>query len=121
MAGPGGAKKVEGFVGCDGVGDVAEVDAGDDLLGGHFGEEPPKGFRLGLCVKIPDGVDEGGAGKVNDTFFRTEPTELGVTGDLQVKRVEVRGDGVESSADDVASQVFEGGDDQVSAAAESKG
>jgi hypothetical protein len=37
LAGPGGTKDREGFIGGEGVGDVAEVDAGDDLLGGHVG------------------------------------------------------------------------------------
>ncbi len=121
LAGPGGAKDREGFVGGEGVGDVAEVDAGDDLLGGHVGEQTPEGLAFGLGVEVPDGVDEGGGGEVDDTFFGAEPAELGVAGDFEEEGTEVVGDGRKSAADDLGGEVFEGSGDELGAAAEGEG
>ena len=63
------AEDGESFIGAECVGDVAEVDDGDDLLGCHIGEQTPDGFAFGLGVEVPDGVEESGAGEMDDAFF----------------------------------------------------
>ena len=63
------AEDGESFIGAECVGDVAEVDDGDDLLGCHIGEQTPDGFAFGLGVEVPDGVEESGAGEIDDAFF----------------------------------------------------
>ena len=58
---------------------------------------------------------------MDDAFLGAEPAELGVVGEQAVEGAEVGGDGVEGAVDDVAGEVFEGLDDEVSAAAEGEG
>jgi hypothetical protein len=115
------AEEGKGVVGGEGVGDVAEVDGGDDLLGRHVGEELPEWLIFGLGVEVPDGVDEGAGGEMDNAFFGAEPAKLGVAGNLQVEGVEVRGDAVEGTALHVGGEIFEGADDEVSTAAEGEG
>src|SRR6185312_4760511 len=66
----------ERLVGRQGVGDVAEGDAGDELLRRHVDEQLPERLAFGLRVEIPDGVDDGGRRQVDGAFVRADPAQL---------------------------------------------
>ena len=107
--------------GLSGVVDVAEVDGFEELCRLHVGEELPERLAFGAGVEVPDGVDEGTGGEVDDAFFGAEPAELGVVGELAGEGAEVVGDGAEGAVDDVAGEIADGLDDEVGAAAEGEG
>ena len=111
----------EGFIAGEGVLEVAEVDGGDDLLGGHVGEQAPDGFAFGAGVEVPDSVKQRTTGEVDDALIRAEPAQLGVAGELKGKGVEVPGDVAELPAFHERREVVEGADDDVGAPAEREG
>ena len=112
------AQDSQRFVGCQRVGDVLEVDAGDDLLGRHIGQQLPQRLALDLGVEIPDGVDQGGRGQVDNALFRAEPAELRVAGQFAGECGKVLGDAAQRTAFDEAKEVFERGDAQLGPATE---
>jgi hypothetical protein len=101
------AQDCQGLFAAEGVVDVAEVNGGDDLFGRHLGQEEPKGLVFDLGVEIPDGVDKGCAGEVDDAFLGAEPAELAFVGQEAREGYEVGGDVREEASDDEAAQVFE--------------
>src|ERR1700752_4403380 len=101
------AEDGESFIGGECIGDVAEVDDGDDLLGCHIGEQTPDGFAFGLGVEVPDSVEQSSTREMDDAFLGAKPTELRVTGDLQIEGFEVVGDGLERATFYVGREVFE--------------
>lgn len=68
----------EGLLWSECVGDVAEVDEGDNLRGGHVGDDAPDRFVERLRPEVPDGVYDGAEGKVDDALLGADPTELRV-------------------------------------------
>ncbi len=105
----------------DGVVDVPEVDQGHDLFGRHRGEQAPERFVFHFGVEVPDGVDEGAAGKVNDALLRAEPAELALVGELPGEGDEVFGDGTEPPPGDELRQILEGHDAKLGAAPQREG
>jgi hypothetical protein len=67
---------LEGFGRCERVGNVAEVDEVDDLLGSHVCHDSPHGFTKGFGPEIPDGIDDGAEGEVDYSLFGSDPAEL---------------------------------------------
>ncbi len=67
---------LERLVRCQRVGDVAKVDAMNDLSGSHVRQQLPERLAFGLGVQVPDGIDDGGHRQVDDAFFRTKPPQL---------------------------------------------
>jgi hypothetical protein len=111
----------DGFVAAERIVDVVEVDEADDLFRGHFGQELPEGLGFGSGVEIPDSVDQGGGGEMDHSFFRTEPTKLGVAGELMAEGGEVVGYGTECAVDGIAGQVADGVADELVAVAAGEG
>ena len=62
----------------DGIGNVPEVNAADKLLGAHLGDDAPDRLAEGLGPQIPESVDNGAQGKVDDTLLGSDPAELAV-------------------------------------------
>src|ERR1019366_10101790 len=58
------------------VGHVTKVDARDELLGRHVGDEFPYGLALDFCVKVPNRIDYRRRGEMDCTLLRTDPSEL---------------------------------------------
>ena len=85
-------KDVEGLGWREGVGDVAEVDTAHDLLRRHVGEQFPDGLALDFGVQVPDGVDEGRRGEMDDALLRPEPAELAFAGEASPELAHVSGD-----------------------------
>ena len=69
---------LERFVRRERVGDVAEVDARDDLARRHVGEQLPQRLASRLRVQVPDGVDDRGQREVDDALLGPEPAQLRV-------------------------------------------
>ena len=95
------------------VRDVAKVDAANEFLRRHVGEELPERFAFGLRVEIPDGVHDGGGGKMDRAFLGTDPAELAVAGDVPPELAEVRGDGGERTSDDQRRERADGGNNDL--------
>jgi len=121
LAGAAFFEEGDGFFAGESVVDVVEVDDAGDALGFHLGEELPEGFLFGASVEVPYGVDEGGGGEVDDAFFRAEPAELRVAGELTAEGAEVVGDGAEDAALDGARKVAKGLTAELGSAAQRKG
>ena len=92
------AQQVDGFLRRDRVGDVAEVDGGNDLLGGEVGEQAPDGHAPRLCPEIPDGVHDRRRREVDDALLGSEPAELVLGGEAAPEAGEVAGDALERAA-----------------------
>ena len=71
-----GLQDGDGLLGCDGVCDVAEIDAFDELLGAHLGDDAPDGLAEGFGPQVPDGVDDGAQGEMDHTLFWADPAQL---------------------------------------------
>ena len=76
-----GAQQVERLVGVDRVGEVAEVDARDELLRREVAHEAPQRFALDARPQVPYRVHERGGREVDHPLFRPEPPELAVAGE----------------------------------------
>src|SRR5581483_5178772 len=72
------AEDLERLVTRERVLDVAEVDAGHQLLRRQVDEELPQRLALELRVQIPHRIDDGRGGEVDDALLRPEPAKLGV-------------------------------------------
>ena len=68
----------DGLLRRQGVSDIAEVDAADELLGGHVSDDTPDGLAEGLGPQVPEGVDDGAESQVDDALFGTDPAQLAV-------------------------------------------
>ena len=73
------------FLRRDRVGEVAEVDAADDLLRAHVGHELPQRLALGARPQVPHGVDQRGGGEVDRALLRPDPAQLRVAGDARAR------------------------------------
>ena len=73
-----GAEDVEGLVAGERVGEVAEVDDVDDLLGRHPRQQAPQRQAGALGAQVPQGVEDGAGGHVHDALLRAEPAQLRV-------------------------------------------
>src|SRR5215218_1293845 len=93
------AQDLERLLACDRVGYVAEVHAGDDLLGAHVREELPEGLALALGVEVPYGVDDRGRREVDHTFLRPDPPELAVSRDVTPESAHVLCERLERPSD----------------------
>src|SRR5207244_12312469 len=111
------AQQLERIVPRERVVDVAEVDARDELLRCHVGEELPERLALELRVEVPDGVDERRRGEVDDALLGAEPAELRVRDQPAPEAAEVRDEVLDRRADDVRRERLDGGDAALRSAA----
>ena len=81
----GGAQDLEGVLAREGVGEVAEIDEVDQLLGRHAGEQLPEGQAGALGLEIPQRIDHRADRHVHDALLRAEPAQLGVPDELAPK------------------------------------
>ncbi len=95
------AENAERVFGREDVGDVTEVDATDDVFGGHVRDQLPERFPDGLRPKVPDPVHDGGRREVNHALFGADPSELRIAGDVAPERAHVRGDVGKSLTEDL--------------------
>ena len=93
-------EQIDRFIRCQRIGDVAEVDASDDLSRCHVREQFPDRLSLALAGEIPHRIDDGGHRKVNDALLRPEPAKLRFTGKRSPERRRFRDDLLEGAADD---------------------
>ena len=98
--------------------DVAEVDAGDELLRRQVGEELPERLSLELRVQVPDGVDDRGRREVDDALLRPEPAQLAVGDEPPPEPSEVADELLDGRADDVRHERLDRGDADLGAAAD---
>ncbi len=120
-AGDGAAQQVEGLPLRHGVGEPAEVDEGDDLLGVQVGQEPPEGLPGALGAQVPRGVEHRADRHLHDALLRAEPAQLRFVDHLLGERPEVAEDLVDAAADDERCQRVDRGGLQVVAAARREG
>ena len=69
---------LNGLLFGDGICDVSEINARNELLRRHVSNNSPDGLVEGLGPQVPDGVDNGTKSKVNDTLLRANPSQLTV-------------------------------------------
>jgi hypothetical protein len=71
------------------LGQVAEVDQGDDLLRAHLGEQQPQ--RLGRAAggQVPARVEDRAGGHVHDAAGRAEPVQRAVADQAPAEPAEV--------------------------------
>ena len=72
----------------------------DELLRRHVGQQLPERLALGLRPQIPDRVDDGGGGQVDDALLRADPAQLAVAGDHVPERAHVGGNRLQRLAHD---------------------
>src|SRR5204863_165379 len=65
-------------------------------------------LRFALGPEVPNGVDDGAGGHVQDALLRTEPAKLLVDGQLAKEAAQVGGDVVKTPADDVVLEGVDG-------------
>src|SRR5687768_413507 len=97
------------FVGRQRIRYVMKVDARHQLRGRHVGEHLPYGLAFGLCVEIPQRVDDSRECQMNDAFFWPQPPQLRFPGKAVPERTEIRCDVAEIAADDEVAEGFDGG------------
>ena len=114
-------KDRERLVRREGVLDVAEVDARDDLLGRHVGEQLPDRLALELRVEVPDGVDDRRGREMDHALLRPEPAELAVGDEPAPQTSEVRDELLDGRADDVRRKGLDRGDADLGASADREG
>ena len=115
------AQDVERVVASERVGEIAEVDACDELLGRHVGDEFPHRLALDFGVKIPDRIYDRRRREMNRAFLRTDPPELTFKRKPLPEAAEVGDDVVVLRADDEMLQRADRGDHNFVAAAECEG
>ena len=59
-----------------------EVDERDDLLRGHVDEQLPDRLLLLLGPEVPERVDDGRGGQVDDALLGSDPPQLAVAAQL---------------------------------------
>ena len=111
----------EGVGRREGVGQIAEVDRRDELFGRHVGEKLPQRLSFHLSPKVPQRVDDGGRGEVDDAFLGADPAELAIAGESSPAGGEVLRDAVEAGALERAAEQLGGGNHQLGAAATCEG
>ena len=84
-----GTQEVEGLVGGEHVGQIAEVDDVDDLLRGQVCQQLPQGLPGALGLEVPQRVEHGAGRHVDDALLGAEPAQLRVRGELASDRAEV--------------------------------
>jgi hypothetical protein len=70
------------------------------LLGRHVCNDSPDGLLEGLGPEVPDGVDDGAEGEVDDALFGPDPTELRVVDKMAPGLAPVLHEGFEGAAFD---------------------
>ena len=109
------------LLGCNGVRDVAEVNAANKLLGGHVRDNAPDRLVQGLGPEIPESVDDGTKGQVDDTLLGSDPAQLAVGDEVAPGLAPVGGKFVKVFADHEGSEEGDGGADDFIAAADGEG
>ena len=115
------AEQVERLLRRERVGDVAEVDARDDLLRGEVDEQLPQRLALDLGPQVPDRVDDRRGGEVHHALLRPEPAQLAVGDEAAPEAAHVADDPVEAAADDERLEGVDSGDADLGAAAAREG
>lgn len=110
-----------GLLGCDGIGDVAEVNAADELLGSHVRDDAPDRLVQGLGPEIPEGVDDGTKSQVDDTLLGSDPAQLAVGNEVAPGLTPVGGEFIKVFADYEGSEERNGGADDFVTAANGEG
>lgn len=110
-----------GLLGCDGISDVAEVNAADELLGSHVRDDAPDRLVQGLGPQIPQSVDDGTKGQVNNTLLGSNPAQLAVGDQVAPGLTPVSGELIEVFTDDEGSEEGNSGADDFVAAADGEG
>ena len=98
----------QGFLPGDGVGDVTEIQAADEIFGGHVGQQPPDRFALRAGPHVPNGVDDAADGHVNDAFFGPQPAQLAIRTQSVIKCGDVAADLVQVAAQHEMPHVLDG-------------
>ena len=111
----------DSLLGGNSIGDVAEVNAVDELLRAHVGDNAPDGLVEGLGPEIPDGVNDSAEGEVDDALFGTDPAELGVVDEMAPCLTPVCDEGGEGSSLETLGDVVDGGADDVVSTADGEG
>ena len=113
------SRSASASLGRQGVGDVAEVDEGDDLARRHLASELPHRLAGPLRDEVPDGVDDGRRREVDDALLRPDPAQLAVADE---RRARTPPRSATSSSidrpDDQRPQRLDGRDDDLGAAAD---
>lgn len=110
-----------GLLWGDGVCDVAEVNAADELLRSHVRDNAPDGLIEGLGPQIPQSVDHGSQGKVDDTLLGSDPAQLAVGYQVTPCLAPVGGQLVQVLADYQGSEKADGGADNLVSTANGEG
>ena len=82
-------------MGSERIGEVAEIDTRDDLLGRHVGDEFPDRLAIDLGPQVPHRIDDGGGREVNRAFLGPDPAQLRFTGEAAPEPAHVRCRGFE--------------------------
>ncbi len=114
----GAAQELQRLLAGQGVGEVAEVDEVDELLGGHAGQQVPQRQPGALGLEVPQGVDDGGDRHVHDALLRSQPAQLGVVDEGLRRGAHVGEDGLDVAAEEVPGEGVDGGHLHVVAAAD---
>ena len=115
--GDGLLEDLERLVGCDRVGQVAEVDEVDQLLRRHRRDQLPQRQPGPLGLEIPQGVDHGADGHVHDALLRSEPAQVRVVDEASVGGAHVGEQVLDGLADEHVGHCLDGlGRDVVAAA-----
>ena len=77
-----GAQDLERLVARERVGQVAEVDEVDELLGAHRRQQLPQRQAGALGLQVPQRVDHRADGHVHDALLGAEPAQLRVVDEL---------------------------------------
>ena len=101
-----------------GIGDVTEIDSRYDLLGRHVGEIKPKRLAGALGQQVPDGVDDGGRGEMNDALFRAQPPILAVAHQTAPEAGKIILNPVKAATDDLRQQRVDRCHDKIGTAAQ---
>ncbi|SII02760.1 Uncharacterised protein [Mycobacteroides abscessus subsp. abscessus] len=99
-----------------GVADVGEVDRGDEVLGGQFGEVSPQRFARTPGRHVPQGTDEGARGHLRHPLLGSEPAQLRIVDEQRRGGSEVGEEIVEFAADEQGRVRLDRGDDEFVAA-----
>src|SRR5206468_8956843 len=94
------AKDRKGVLARQCIGEIAEVDAGDDLLRRQVCDELPRRLTFELRPEVPNRIHDRRRREMDDALLRSDPAELAFAAELAPAAGEVRRDRLERPAQD---------------------